>query len=464
MRHIILYTLQQLKTLNSLHGDLHITVSKLDDVFTVTAKDRDTFNVQSKNSYNDFIQEIKANLVHYPNNVTVNDHPLETFPYPDLARATITSYSQDHESAHSFRPIKLEYHTDRASNANAVAGGVLVHIPGLTQTETVYFIPGQQTMPHWQRADKIQLHPHTIITPEEVNKLTDDDLTFLKTMPAYRRWAALKNPDGRELPSHITRFLLDWQYRAQHQVARTLQHPNAPPKYEGHIFNHVIVPPNEEFVPYTEGSPLIIHGTPLLMDDFQDDNRQDYISIAHALYQEDHGLVPVTFSSGEYNNPPHHWTLTDYSFTHRLADQLQENQWCIKIAEEITLDLHMESEKEEHITVTAPFHLDGNTFNKAVYMVPARIDPDTLAEKMTYAYWDIDEHNHNSDTKENFESLNEEMSRLVTAALGDLDTAFQEELTEYAGKFRTSLPWPKKEISAKSYEGRITLTYKPKGN
>lgn len=451
------FTLQQLKALNSFHGELHIRVSKRDNVFTISAQDRDTF------TYDEFTDQLKRTLAHYPNKVTVNGETLETTPCPNLAHATITSYSQDYERAHSFRPISLEPHTDRASDYNAIAGGVLAYMPGLTQRETTYFTPGQQTMPHWQRADRVQLHPQTVITPGEVNELTNDELQLINSIPPYRQWESLDHPSRAAVPSRLTNLMLDWQQRAQEQAEKTLQHPNAPPKHQGQVFNHAVVPPHEDLVPYSEGSPLIAHGTPLLIEEFQD-NRGDYISIAHALYQEDRGLVPVAFTSEQYNNPPDHQALADYSFTHRLADQPEENRWCIKMTEEITLDLHLDTDEEEHITVTAPFHLSGNTWNKKVYILAAQVDPETLAEKMAYAYWDINEHSFNGETNENFDQLNEEMSRLVTAALGDPDKAFQEQLQEYASRFRTDLPWPKGEIAARSYDGRITVIYQPKDN
>ena len=463
MRYTIPFTLQQLKALNSLHGDLHLTVSKMNTVFTVSAKDRDTFNIDSKNTYEDFIQELQSTLIHYPNTVTVNGQPLETVPYPSLAHASITSYRSDQDRSYSFTPIKLEPHTDRPPGSNAFAGGVLAHIPGLTQQETVYYTPGHQTKPHWQRADKVELHPRTVITPEEIDKLTDEDLKFITSMTPYRFWGPLENPDERALPSHITRLILDWRQRAQDHVVRTMQNPNAPPKHEGDIFQHTIVPPNEDLVPYTEGSPLIVHGIPLLMDDFQD--RQDYLSIAHALYMEDHGLVPVDFTREQAANPPHHLVLADYSFTHRLGNQPTNNDWCIKTADQISLDLDLlDTDGEKHITITAPFHLGGNTMNKKVHIVPAQTDPDTLAEKMTYAYWDIDQHNWDGETKENFENLNDEMTRLVTAAMGKPVKAFQEQLTEYANKFHTDLPWPKEEITAHSHDRSITVIYQPRTN
>ena len=462
MPYTIQYTLPQLKILNSLHGDLHVNIYGLDNVFTISAQDRDTFNVPSNNTYEDFITEFKANLAHYPNSVTINEQPLETTQYPALAHATLTSYSTDYERSHSFRLISLEPHTDHAAKYNAYAGGVLTHIPGLTQKETTYYTPGHQPMPHWQRADKVQLHPHTVLSPQDVDKLTDDDLNLIKSLPPYRYWNPMGHPEAKQLPAHITNFILDWQHTARAQVVRTLEHPNTPTKYEGHVFNHVIVPPHEDLVPYSEGSPLIAHRTPLLME-YPHDNRPDYISVAHALYQEDHGIVPVAFTREQNNNPPHHLAITDYHFTHTLTEPKQDD-WCIKTVNQVALDLHLDNDEEDHLIITAPFHLAGNTWNKAIYIPSTLKDSDTLAEKMTYAYWDLDTHNSNGDTKDNFENLVDEMSRLVTAALGNPSKAFQQQLQNYAHRFHTDLPWPKEEISAHSHNGRITVIYRPKDN
>ena len=181
--------------------------------------------------------------------------------------------------------------------------------------------------------------------------------------------------------------------------------------------------------------------------------------------------MPVAFTQEQKHNPPDHHELTDYHFTPSPnaptipAAVSPLTVYPVTRVSQITIALYLDTspghQQDKQVQVEAPFHIKGSFWNKDVLVSPLLTDQAALAQAMTYAYWDFDEHNHDGQTQENFDDLLAQMSWVIAASLGDPTDAFRQKLKQYADRFHTQVPAPDTEISASSQDGHITITYNP---
>ena len=263
-------------------------------------------------------------------------------------------------------PPHLDYDQDYglAPHYNTLAGGVLCYSKTLITMKKTYHsaLPG----PHRNRqpAKKVDISSITVIAPEEISELTQEEFD---------------NLDGNGSTPLETRI----RQRAEEQIQRTLDHPDTPPAHKGPVFRYSLMDPGRSGYPFETGAPIIVNGTPVDLPE-ELDCGPEVVAIAETLYRADSPFVPVSLTQEQMESPPPHQTMTSFSF-HFKPEKPDPTGWCMEPVQEIIMKFTLEDSAGESRThqVEADFHLTDDRYgDKLVRFVPGRITPESLAHYM----------------------------------------------------------------------------------
>ena len=428
--------------------DLHVTLESgsqdeekfKDRTYRVDNSHGDSFTMVSQDPMRKFIQRLKAQLTFYPDEARVNFEEVSRREFPDLAQVTTTTY-KDGESDRDYRVEHIDL--GFVPQYNTLAGGVLCYLKILPPVKKTYYsaLPG----PHQNRqaARKVDISPVTVITPEEIAGLTQEEFNNLDSN------------GSTPLETSIRR-------RAEEQIQRTLDRPDVPRPHEGPVFRYSLMAPGKASIPFENGAPIIVNGTPVILPEDLYGEPED-VAIAEALYRADSPFVPVSLTQEQMKSPPPHQTMTSFSF-HFKPEKPDPTGWCMEQVQEIIMKFTLEDSAGESRThqVEADFHFTDDKYgDKRVRFVPGRVTPESLAEYMLRAYWDEERYSSWDELKDGLEELHEEYLEMATAAMEDPVRPYLDQLKKLANRFFTEIPTPDQELTATSHDGRITVTSRP---
>ena len=389
---------------------------------------------------NQELDNLRSALKHYPDDVTINGEPVETTPFPDLARAHLTSYPDNDDRAHgvSYFPDLPSHHTP----GNAFVAGVCTYISVPDHDFPFrYHTPATGGNDFWTKANEVSLHPFWVITSTELELFQN---------PLDKTLKVEKNA-----PIHTTLM-----QRATAQLERTLLHPALPPRHQGQIHRYLLEPEHDTSH-FRAGAPIIISGTPIQIDDCMD--RPLTVTFTQALYAANQKFVPVAEYQGRHNDVCEHYFATYLG--HQRTPPAHDSAWAIDKADVITLTFQVEEhpghDDSEVITLHTPFLLDGDPWHPKVSYVPGRISKEDLAQAMELAYWQTRDHASWDDLKDDLNANARRMHQLVSAALDNPDHVFQEALQRHADAFESEIPQPSRPLTVLSKNGRLSITYNP---
>ena len=396
------------------------------------------------------IPDLEAALTHYPAQVTINGKALDTSPFPDQAQVGVKYFSDNEESSSKWeQPVNHPYiqiwH-------NAYVAGVCcqLQMPHRTDLSMVYHTPDTGNNDFWSKTKAVHVHPIVVVEDNEIEHITANDLD----MPT------LKNKYS---------FLVNLKYRARAQVERTLRRPEMPPKHEGPIYRYLLGNTYGTPVPFDNGIPIIVHGTPITLpdNDYSGDMEQPLaVTITQALYRANQEYVPVGPYPSTWENEdsmsPRPRAATNASFN--ISPDHVDNAWSISPADSITMHLTLpatDNLPETTVTVPVPFLLEGDQNNVRVTYAKDMVGPQDLSHAMLMAYWEAGEYRSWDDLETDFENTNTRMYDLAKAGMQDPDEVFKEQLQRAANEFSTELPQPRSSITVVSQDGHTIITYNP---
>ena len=415
--------------------------------FTVENRDGRQFPVRDGyNTLESIIKDLGSALRFYPAAVRINGDPVETGPFPDLAQVFITSYEENNRRYSSFNSHQPGPENPVPGGFNALAAGVLCRLNHpLTWKRELYFsaVPGETR--NWQRARQVEVRPILVIEAGEMDRMVQEESSPPATSPGPALEEALRE-------------------RTERQIQRTLACPNMPPRHDGPVFNYLLTGPGDRKAPFEEGAPIIVNGTPVILECREDEEHlpAEAVAALEALYRSGQEFVPVDFTKEQRKDPPAHRVMDSFDFMVTPGDLKTEGlPCCMEAVPGVTLEFHLEGDKETR-RVPAAFHLGGeDQWEKYVSFVPGSVTAEELTGAIVRAYWEEGEVSSWDGLKERLQEMEEEVRDLAQAALEDPVEAFTNQLQRLADRFYSEIPRPREPIAVTSRNGSITIISNP---
>ena len=416
---------------------------------TFTVENRDGRKFQIRDGYNtleSIIKNLGSALRFYPAAVRINGDPVGTGPFPDLAHVFTTGYEENNRRYYSFNSHQPDPENPLPGGFNALAGGVLCRLDHpLTLRREVYFsaVPGETR--NWQRARRVEIRPILVIEAGEMDRMVQEK----------------SGPPATGLDPALEEALRE---RTERQIQKTLACPNMPPRHHGPVFRYALTGPGDRKAPFEEGAPIIVNGTPVILECGEDEEHPaaEAVAALEALYRSGQKFVPVDFTKEQQKDPPAHRVIDGFDFKVTPGDLKPEGlPWCMEAVPGVTLEFHLEGDEETR-RVPAAFHLEGeDQWEKYVSFVPGSVTTEELTGAIVRAYWEEGEVSSWDDLKDRLQEMEEEVRDLVQAALEDPVEAFTRQLQKLADRFHSEIPWPKEPIAVTSRNGSITIISNP---
>ena len=386
-------------------------------------------------------EDIRNSLVHYPAGVTVDGIPVQTAPFPDWARTKVFSYTNDGEST----MVRIEGPpVSQGTVHNAIAGGVLCTININMNLHRSHHSPTGERNGPWQRALEVETTPVHRIEAGEVPELATDPLGHKP-----------ETPRGSDLQARVAE-------RARLQMERSAEYPGVPPEHHGGVFSYFL----HEYgmTPFDQGTPIIVHGTPVELECQDEDNPALCTALAQAMYRYSDDLVPVLprFRGGERISPEA-GSITTFEFKVPAdpdSDEPEQPEWNFEPVHDLQVEIQVENAGTT--TMPADFELMGYDISEMhVRLVPGRTRWEDLENGIRWGYWRENEDMSRQEMNERLENMNEDIHNMVTAALVDPVLAFSNEMQTTADRFQPWTPRPSQAVTVTSRDGRITITHNP---
>lgn len=405
---------------------------------TVHVKDRGSFTSRGYLDTDLLQTHLASDLQFYPREVRINGQQIQRTTFPDLPRVTVTSHHNHTDFYPNTKTVPLVPGYGLHQSHNALIAGVLtkMHHPAKPAN---YFTPGPSSFPHWQPALKVSITPVSVVTAEELSKLSDTEINLLMSRQSI-------------LP--LTKTL---EARDAEQVQRALDHANAPPRYDGPIHHYALTHPDlhrtSEF--FRQGEPIIARGTPVAIQPECLSN-PEFISLAEALYNHDQDLVPV--QPGD--NPRRAVTDIELAKDQSTSDKSS----CLQKVPSMTLSLGLDGQPPDR---KIPVHLwmtyDDLTesIDRIFHTARNNLTQEYLTDCLIRAFW-VDTNSVNRDRDEDrMAQFAFDMTCLAKAALEDPGEAYRQKLQQYLDDFTTDLPAPDVEITVTSSNQNLSMVYRP---
>ena len=398
----MIITLEIIKTLAHRGAPLDVVVSQTPGNpgnpggFSILNTDGRSCHV-AKDLHDYDLQDLRRALEHYPDIVNINGETLDTRPFPGLAQVSVESFSNMEERSHSNQPV-TNIPSHRVAG-NAHIAGVICHMDSPShQHPLVYHTPAGGGNDFWSKTSRVTVEPVWVITTDELEHIS----TGNSGIPHLIHDSTIRDT------------IID---RASDQVNRTLDLPELPERHKGLVHDYLLEPDIDPTYVFGKGIPIIIHGTPVSLDD--DFDRALAVSIAQTLYSANQKYVPVSNHHNDHSKEHcYHPLLSGASFT-KTPDQHQSN-WAMDKADSITMEFTMEEhddQSDQTLSLPAPFLLEGHSRAIQASYVPSEVSAESLSRAMVLAYWIEDEDASWNDTKEKLNDIQQRMWTLASAAL-----------------------------------------------
>ena len=414
--------------------------------FTVKNRDGRQFQVTERQPLENLVRDLGSALRFYPAAVRINGGPVETGPFPGLARVFTTDYEENNRRYSSFSSHHPDPENPLPGGFNTLAGGVLCRLNHpLTLKKEVYFsaLPGETR--NWQRARQVEIKPILVIETGEMDRMGREE----SGQPATGLDPVLEEA---------------LRERTERQIQKTLACPNMPPRHHGPVFRYALTGPGDRKEPFEEGAPIIVNWTLVVLEYREDEEHlpAEAVAALEALYRSGQEFVPVDFTKEQRKDPPAHRVIDSFNFKVTPGDLKPEGlPWCMEAVPGITLEFHPRGDEETR-RVPAAFHLEGeDQWEKYVSFVPGKVTARELTGAIVRAYWDEGDMSSWDDLKARLQEMEEEVRDLVQAALEDPVEAFTKQLQKLADRFHSEIPRAKETIAVTSRNGSITIISNP---
>lgn len=387
-------------------------------------------------------------LQHYPAEASVNGIPVKRNPFPDLATLRTTTYNDRQADSWTQRNLNLEPQAERLDRPvqflkNCLAAGVFWYIQGTPSVSLQHYSKVPSTSKNHQPLMLMEFSPTHVLTPKEVQQLSQPALDSLPSIPAN---------------SPILRAVTE---RAHTQIANTLAHPKRPDIYRGPVHRYVIQAAGN--ICFAEGAPIAVSGVPVSVNNLDLDN-PEAMTLVEALYDADSTFVPADNGPGSGQDSPKPIDLEDALFEITKQDPPPgEEPWSMGYAKEIRITFHTHASPEPH-TVLANVYTGGeNQYDKQTLVVPGTTSAEDLANRMTRAYYVEKAFTANDydDLKDERQQIDHDCATLARALLEDRTEAFRKTLQDLANSYHTDIPRPNIPVTVTSRDGSITITANP---
>ena len=437
-------TLEAIQLMAYRGNPLHLTTAqdRNDPTAHTLVRTSDGASCKMKSEPNDTpFQRLASALRHYPGPATINGITVDTSPFPDQANIFMETYKGPNARYNNVKIVD----TDPARTgqpARAHIAGIICNIDVAPPFEPYfeYYTPGAQGNSHWRFADKVTLYPVWVITTQELDEIESD----LNTSPILYN-SALKDRAVE---------------RNRLQVQRTLNNPHIPPRHNAPVFRYFMGPDNDVVFPFDQPAPIIVRGTPVVLDEGLD--RPTAISAAEAMYHSGEMYVPVSRT----HIGPHDPTPLEAShFYFNVSTGTPGPTGPMRPATGITMTFKVEAFEdcpEQTVQVTAPlFMYWDHESSLSAWYAPEPVSRDYLADTFVRANWTHHEYASWDHLKEALRERELEARDAVRAALDGPGPVYTEQLSRFAGTFRTRVPAPDRPVTVTSADGAITVTYNP---
>ena len=398
-------------------------------------------------------EELAGMLKFYPDGVMVNGSTIETTEWNDMATLEVTTFV-DHEgrtrttemiTPGGNRPRNSRGNR-RGTGANTMAGGVLIYVFDNHQEEHTYHVDMEGEHPHWNLAKKVVVLATNVVTTQELDRMTQQDLEDLTKR--------MRNGEEPEIA----------QRRAE-QIRRTMEHPDAPPKYQGEIYRYLNTGAGGDDLYFSDAAPVIAHAPPVSFPDIDPTvDNPEIVSIIDAMYASDQGMVPVQLTSEQHKRGLNDQIakVTDYFV--ETGEERETPSSYIGETDSINFLLDL-GDQEETTQIRGRVYMTYAQSGRKVLYTKEMTDQNELAEVMVRAFFYTSDDHDWDEVKDEIRNLDEEFSRDVSAAMGNPEAALQETMEKAANMLEigNEIKIPRERIAATSRDGQFTITTNPQG-
>ena len=398
---------------------------------------------QSRSGLPGTILELEAMLAHHPREITLNGKSVQTTPYNGLCRITETRYHGTTSRDITVRDISVGADSVLTDHSDAFCAGVAFRFPdnpGIPGHD--YHAIADATRTHWHRLSLITIHPATVIPQAALDHITPTSLRLMASAVAQATDPELTADTARRMTS-------------------TLQHPDAPPRWTGPVYEYLNVPADTPAALYfQEGAPIAAAGIPVSFNTLAAAKETPiHVSAIHALYNHDAGLVPVgpELTSHQGAVPTQQIQQVTFEWEYQGAPTGVPG---ITRMPRIVMGVKLSGEAD-YRPVPAPVLMTGDIHDQQVAFVRERTTPETLAHAMFRAYMQAQDDMTPEGIRQRATHLAWELEQKAQAAHGDPQEAYRTLLEEHLNRFNTSVAYPAEPVTARSRDGRITATTAP---
>lgn len=341
-------------------NELHIQVSQDGgncDLrnYRITKDDGSSATAPSTGGFTSALLELRDMLAHYPSRVTINGAPVERRPFSQLAKLTERRYPDPTSLEHQARTLNLGPGCALSGENNAYTAGVAyrLELAGEYDTEPYYALEGNAHA-HWHKLK--QIVPVQILTPsmEQLEYLEGRSIDSVAYQPAVMA-------------------------EAQRRIELTLEHPDAPKPWRGPVHHYHTPDPGQP------GAPIAAHGTAVSLDRLAAAKEQPLLlSITHALYNHDAGIVPVADQAATGGGPSGTKPVEKATFAW-LRPLRHTDSPNIHRVDGISLTIHVEEDTSPK-RLPAPALLTGDPIKMRTLIGPETGNPEELATLMLQAH------------------------------------------------------------------------------
>ena len=390
-------------------------------------------------------RELADMLKFYPDGVMVNGRGIETRDWNDMATLEVTTF-EDNEGRSRATDMISPGGNWTGLRANALTAGVMTYVFDNRREEHTYHVDTEGEHPHWNLARKVVVLATNVVTTQELDRMTQQDLENLTER--------MRNGEEPEITQ-----------RKAEQIQRTMEHPDAPTAYQGEVYRHLSTGAGGNDLYFSKGAPVIAHA-PLVSFpdiDYTVDN-PEIASIIDAMYASDQGMVPVQLTSEQYKRGLEDQIaeVTDYSV--ETGEERETPSSYIFETDSINFLLDL-GDQGETAQIRGRAYMTYGPDGRKVLYTKEMTDQHELADVMVKAFFYTSDGHDWDEVKDEIRDLEDEFSRDVSAAMGNPEAALQGAMEKAANllEIGNEIKIPRERITATSRDGQFTITTNPQG-
>ena len=376
--------------------------------------------------------ELAAQLRLYPAPVTVNGKEFPTRQFSNLAAIETTTHHDTTGKSYEVRLRTPGREYSETLSGDVIIGGVLYLSPARDQ-EYAYHAEEPGSHAHWSLAKKVKIRPVLVMSAEEMDRMTDEELNGLA--------ARIRNGKEPELAE-----------RLRAQVEDTLAHPDTPREHQGKIYLYANTGAWGDHIYFNQGAPIIAHNTPVYFGEL--DGTQDnpkIVSMIQALYGRDQGMVPVNFTSTQIRNGENEKVLRAESYEIETGEERDTPTSYLKTTDRVKFRIRMAGETEPR-EVQGDILMTEEELREKVVITGGATDAWELAEAMTRAYFRASDGDNWDQVQDAVSAMAGRYHREVSAALDNHEQAVRATMEIAANQLerenRMSLPRERLKVTS----------------